>query len=134
VYFALVIIFVLIETVFHFKLKRDKVPDFDRSLSRLKHVTVFFAALLGVAGIFLPHSYYRDINPEAENALRDLVLNQQRMAADLHQLREVLFVIITVSMLYAIGAATLIGTIYQERRRKEMLADPRLKKPLGLEN
>jgi len=55
------------------------------------------------------------------------------MAEDLRQFREILYLVFMVTAAYLATAASLIGRLYRERRKKEMLDDPRLKKPLGLE-
>jgi hypothetical protein len=91
---------------------------------------VLFAAML-----FLPHAFYRDINPSSarESAWNDLVLNQQRMGEDLRQFQEILSLVFMVSAAYLATAASLIGRMYRERRKKDLLDDPRLNKPLGLE-
>jgi hypothetical protein len=132
---ALAIIFALAELVFYFKFKRDKLSSFDKSLRHLWLSTFFIVALLFVAVFFLPHAFYRDIDPAAgqEGAFRDLILNQQRMAEDLRQFREILHLVLFMSAIYLGTVAILIGRLYRERRKKDLLNDPRLKKPLGLE-
>ena len=129
---ALAIIFAVVLVVFYFKLKRDQVSDFDKCLWHLRLASFLFVAVLFAGMLFLPHAFYRDINPtsERENAWQDLVLNQQRMAEDLRQFREILYLVFMVTAAYLATAASLIGRLYRERRKKEMLDDPRLKKPL----
>jgi hypothetical protein len=132
---ALAILFAVVLAVFYFKLKREKVSDFDKCLWHLRLSSFLFVAVLFAAMLFLPHAFYRDINPtsERESAWPDLILNQQRMAEDLRQFREILYLVFMVAAGYLATAASLIGRLYRERRKKDMLDDPRLKKPLGLE-
>jgi amino acid transporter len=129
---ALAIIFAVVFAVFYFKLKRDKVSDFDKSLWHLRLSSYFVVALLFAAMLFLPHAFYRNIDPTSgqDTAWRDLILNQQRMAEDLHQFQEILSFVFMMSAAYLVAAASIIGRLYRERRKKD---DPRLKKPLGLE-
>ena len=131
---GLAIIFAVIEVFFYFKLKRNKVSDFDKCLWHLRLSTFLFVAVLFAAMLYLPHAFYRDIDPTAgQNALRDLILNQQRMAEDLRQFQEILYLVFMLSVAYLATVATLIGRLYRERRKKDLLNDPQLKKPLGLE-
>jgi hypothetical protein len=132
---ALAIIFAVVFVVFYFKLKRDKVSDYDKCLWHLRLSSFWFVAILVAAMLYLPSAFYRDINPTSgqENAWRDLILNQQRMAEDFRQFREILYLVFMVSAAYLATVASLIGRLYRERRKKETLNDPRVKKPLGLE-
>ena len=131
---ALVILFTAVTTVFHFKFKRDKVSEFDRSLWHLKHIGFWFVALLFAAQIYLPSFFYLDIKPDSgQEAWHDLIVNQQRMAEDLQRFREILNLVFLAAVGYALCATKIVSGMYHERRKKQILEDPRLKKPLGLE-
>ena len=132
---VLVIILVLVGVFFHFKSKRDKLSAFDKSLQRLWLFTFFIVALMFTAMLYLPPAFYRIIDPSAglENVSRDLILNQQQMGDDLRQFQQILTVVLMMSGFYLATVGTLIRRLYRERQRKELLEDPQLKKPLGLE-
>ncbi|HEY5884081.1 MAG TPA: hypothetical protein VIT88_05305 [Pyrinomonadaceae bacterium] len=130
---TLAIIFVLVFLISHFKLKRERASTFERDLWHLRLYTYFFVAVLLVAGLYLPHAFYGNVNPASEHALRDLILNQQEMAEDLRQFRQILFTVFLLAWAYLATVATVIGRLHSERQKQKLLNDSQLKKPLGLE-
>ena len=135
---ALTIVFVLAQVFYYFRFRRKaNVTDIDKNLWQLRLFSAFLAALVFFAMIYLPSTgYYRDIDlsPAArETAFQNLVANQQRVGEQLDQLREVLYVVLMMSMIYLFAIGTFIGRIWQDRRKRVSANDPAVKKPLGLE-
>jgi FlaA1/EpsC-like NDP-sugar epimerase len=132
------VVFVLVQVFYYFRFRGDvNLSDFDKSFWQLRLFTFFFGALIVIAALYLPATgFYREIDISAtarETAFQDLVHNQLRMGTELHQLREILYVVFIVLMVHLFGAATLMGRLWRERQRLASADKPEIKKPLGLE-
>jgi hypothetical protein len=135
---ALVIIFALAQVFYYFKFKRKpNLTDVDKSLWQIRLDSVFLGALLFVAMLYLPTTgFYRDIDISPagrEAAFQNLVHNQQRIGNQLDELREVLYIVFMMSMMYLFGVGTLIRRVWNDRHKHASENDPSVKKPLGLE-
>ena len=128
--------FAAVGLFYHFKFKHDpQRTEFDNVLSNFKFVSVFFAALFFVSILYLPSTgmysrVYLDDSPE--QIMRQLARNQQDIAKDLDQLREVYYFILTITVLYFVGIGNFISTLQKVRRKELLENDTNLKKPLGL--
>lgn len=132
------VIFMLVLAFNYFKFRGDvNLSDFDKSFRQFRIFTWFFGALMAIAMLYLPITdFYSDIDlsPSArETAFQLLVRNQERMGNQLYELREVLYIVLMMLMLYLISAATFMGTFWRERQRLAFVDKPETKKPLGLE-
>jgi hypothetical protein len=135
---ALTIVFALVQVFYYFRFKRKgSFTDLDRNIWKLRLLTGFFAALLFCALAYVPSTgFYRDIDlsPTArETAFQSLVTNQQRIGEQLDQMREVLYVVLMMSMMYLVAIGTFISRIWHDRQKRVSAEEPAVKKPLGLE-
>lgn len=135
---ALMIVFAVVQVCYHFTFKRKaNVTDVDKNLWQLRLFSGFLAALIFLAILYLPSTgFYReiDLSPAArETAFQNLVYNQQHIGTQLDQLREVLNVVLMMSMIYLFGIGTFIGRVWRDRQKRASANDPAIKKPLGLE-
>lgn len=131
-----VVVFFLVQVFYYFKFRGNvNLSDFDKAFWQLRLFTGFLGALIVIAMLYLPTTgFYSDIDISAsvrETAFQDLVRNQQRMGNQLDQLREVLYFVFMMLMVYLFGAATLMGRIWRERQRLASVDKPAIKKPLG---
>ena len=131
------VICILVLAFYYFKFRGDEnLSDFDKAFRQFRLFTFFFCALVGIAMLYLPLTgFYSDIDMSVsarETAFQVLVRNQERMGNQLGQLREVLFIVFTVLMMYLLGAATLMGPLWRKRQRLAFVK-PEIKKQLGLE-
>jgi len=113
------------------------LTDVDKGLWQLKLFSIFLGVLIFVATLYLPStSFYRDIDlsPAArETALQNLVQNQQRIGNQVDQLREVLYIVFMIAMLYLFSVSTFMGRVWKDKQKRAAAKDPSVKKPLGLE-
>ncbi|HWN09264.1 MAG TPA: hypothetical protein VNO50_08360 [Pyrinomonadaceae bacterium] len=134
---VLMIVFAAIQVIRFRKLKRDHLSDIDKALWQLKLWTVFMGVIVFAAVLYLPRTgLYSDIALSAESregALQDLVRYQQRMGNDLHQLREIFYIVFTLMAFYLFGAGTFLSLVWRERQTVTYANDPHTRKPLGLE-
>lgn len=131
-------VFILVLAFYYFKFRGDvNLSDFDKAFRQFRLFTFFFGALIAIAMLYLPTTgFYSDIDMSAsgrETAFQGLVRNQERMGNQLDQLREVLYIVFMMLMLYLVSAATLMGRLWRERERLAFVDKPEIKKPLGLE-
>jgi|GEM_PF-5240590 hypothetical protein len=135
---ALTIVFALAQAFYYFRFRRKlSVTDVDKNLWQLRLFSLFLVALLFFAMLYLPSTgFYRDIDPSPdarETAFQNLLANQRRIGAELDQMREVLYVVFMMSMMYLVAIGTFIGRIWRDRQKRGSANDPAVKKPLGLE-
>jgi hypothetical protein len=134
---GLTVIFALVLVFYYFKLRRDlSLTDVDKNLWHFKLSTLFLVALFFVAALYLPPTgFYSDIEVSAlrETVLQELIQNQKRTGNQLHDLREILYILFIMLAVYFSSAATLIGGIQRERRRLASINNPATEKPLGLD-
>jgi hypothetical protein len=135
---ALVIIFAVPQVFYYFKFKRNvNLTDVDKGLWQLKLFSIFLGVLIFVAMLYLPSTgFYRDIDisPAArETAFQNLVQNQQRIGNQVDQLREVLYIVFMIAMLYLFSVGTFMGRVWKDKQKRATDKDPSVKKPLGLE-
>jgi amino acid transporter len=135
---ALLIVFALTQVFYYFKFKHNvNLTDVDKSLPRLRVFSVLLGTLIFMAMLYLPSTgSYRevDLSPAArETAFQDLVHNQERIGNQLDQFREVLSIVLMISVMYLLGVSIFIGHAWKERQKRVSDKDPSVKKPLGLE-
>jgi hypothetical protein len=116
------VIFILVLAFYYFKFRGDaNLSDFDKAFWQFRLFTCFLGALIAIAMLYLSTTgFYSDIDISAsarETAVQDLVRNQQRMGNQLDQLREVLYIVFMVLMVYLLSAGTLMGPLWRERQR-----------------
>jgi hypothetical protein len=116
------LIFILVLAFYYFKFRGDvNLSDFDKAFWQFRLFTFFLCALMAIAMLHLSTiGFNSDIDVSGlarETALQDLVRNQQRMGNQLEQLREVLYIVFMVLMVYLLCAATFMGPLWRERQR-----------------
>src|SRR5688572_17377743 len=113
------------------------LSDSEKAFWHLRLFTSFLAALIFLATLCLPTTrLYSQIDISAsarEPAFQDLVRNQQQMGHQLDQLREVLYFVFLMLMVYLFGVAAFMGRLWRERQRLAFVNKPENQKPLGLE-
>jgi len=134
---VLTVIFALVQ-LFYFKFRGyGSLSDFDKAFWHLRLFTLFLAALIFIATLCLPTTgFYSEIDISGsarETAFQDLVRNQQQMGNQLDQLREVLYFVFLMLMVYLFGVAAFMGRLWRERQRLAFVNKPENQKPLGLE-
>ena len=132
------VIFILVLAFYYFKFRGDvNLSDLDKAFWQFRLFTFFLGALSAIALLYLPTlGFYSDIDISAsvrETAFQDLVRNQQRMGNQIDQLREILYIVFMVLMVYLLSAATLMGPLWRKRQRLAFVDKPEIKKPLDLQ-
>src|SRR5690349_4511402 len=134
---ALMVVCALAQLFYYFRFKRNlNVTEIDKQLWQLRLFSAFLGLLLLMAMFYLPTTgIYRDVDlsPAASEApLQTIVHNQQRVASELDQMRDVLNVVFMVSGLYLFGIGTFIARVWSDKQKRAAANDPKVQKPLGL--
>ena len=116
------VIFIFVLGFYYFKFRgAANLSDFDRAFRQFRLFTFFFGAWIAIAMLYLPTTgFYTAIDISAsarETAFQDLARNQERMGNQLAQLREVLFTVFMVLMMYLLGVTGLMGGLWRQRQR-----------------
>ena len=135
VFGILIVGFAAVRIFYHFKFKRDtRLTEFDKSLWEFKFASVLWAVLIYGLLLYLPSTYYPTIQPEdsQEQIVRQLVRNQQDIAKDLSDFRQIFFFLMLATGGYIGSVGRFISKLQKERQKVLIENDPELKKPLGL--
>jgi len=127
--------FATVRIFYYYKFKRDtRLTEFDKSLWEFKFASVLWAVLIYGLFLYLPSTYYSTINLEdsQEQIVRQLVRNQQDIAKDLSDFRQIFFFLMLATGGYIGSVATFIGKLQKKRQIDLIESDPKLEKPLGL--
>ena len=131
----LIVGFLLVRLLYYFIKRGTRPSELDKAFWQLKFVSICFAVLMFVSVLYLPSGYYGHIDQtrsSADQALHQLVQNEETIGEDIRQIHNVLYFILLITAGYFVAIAIFIGKVQKERQRDGGNGDPKSKKPLGL--